>query len=158
MSMCCCTSADTASRRPAANIRVPRAWIQEGRSSQRSSNSHWHPYSHSGRQCSPLTVHVPRGVWNPYHTRYAKFTWTDGLWFILSYTVLNINLFTVIDLLPFAMIDFINPGLVVKLFFQWSSLALWLHTNTHHSNADTSQPHCNTLYIGHQTKIQWTPF
>lgn len=102
-------STDRASRRPAASSRVPRAWIQRGRHSQWDSNPHRYPYNHSGRQCSPLTTHVPSGVRN-----------------------------------PFAMTACMNRGLLVKLFFQWSPLALWLHTNTHHSNAETSQPHSNS--------------
>lgn len=54
------TSTDRASRRPVASSRVPRAWIQKGRG-----NPLWHIYSHSGRQCRPLTTNVPRGVRNP---------------------------------------------------------------------------------------------
>lgn len=54
------TSTDRASRRPVASSRIPRAWIQEGRG-----NPLWHIYSHSGRQCRPLTTNVPRGVRNP---------------------------------------------------------------------------------------------
>lgn len=43
---------------------------------------------------------------------------------------------------PFAMMARTNQGLTVKLLFHWSPLALWLQTNTHHSSAGTSQPHC----------------
>lgn len=59
----------------------------------------------------------------------------------------NIRLFTKPGLLPLAMMACMKEGLVVKLFFHWSPLALWLQTNTHHSNADTSQPHCSTIKI-----------
>lgn len=72
------TSADRASRRPAASSRVPRAWVQGGRYSQWDSKPHWYPYSHSGRQCSPLTTHVPRGVRNPESTTHTKSKWTHG--------------------------------------------------------------------------------
>lgn len=62
---CTPTSAVRARTRPAARISVPRAWTQSGRHSQWESKSRWYPYSHSGRPCSPLTTHVPRGVRNP---------------------------------------------------------------------------------------------
>lgn len=78
------TSADRASRRPAASSRVPRAWIQGGRCSQWDSKPHCCPYSHSGRQCSPLTTHMPRGVRNPDSTRHARLKWIHricGLFF-----------------------------------------------------------------------------
>ena len=58
------------------------------------------------------------------------------------------------------MIALTKYGLVVKLLFQSAPLALWLHTNTHHSTADTNQPHCtqsqgpsNTLVIAYTGKI-----
>ena len=51
--------------RPAASSTVPRAWIQRGRYNQWDRKPHWYPYSHRGRQCSPLTTHVPSGVRNP---------------------------------------------------------------------------------------------
>lgn len=61
---------------------------------------------------------------------------SQNLWFILHF-------FTATGSLPFAMMARMSRGLAVKLFFQWSPLALWLHANTHHSTVDTSQPHCN---------------
>lgn len=76
------TSTERANRRPAASSRVPRAWIQGGRYSQWDSKPHWYPYSHRGRQCSPLTTHMPRGVRNPDSTRHTNF----NLLFILSCT------------------------------------------------------------------------
>lgn len=80
------TSTDRASRRPVASSRVPRAWIQEGRG-----NPLWHIYSHSGRQCRPLTTNAPRGVRNskrmqsPYEQ--MKELHNKWLWFYLLVTV-----------------------------------------------------------------------
>ncbi len=43
--------------------------------------------------------------------------------------------------IPFAITACTQTGLSVNEFFHWAPLALWLHTNTHHSTEDTSQPH-----------------
>lgn len=49
--------------------------------------------------------------------------------------------------IPFAITACTQTGLSVKVFFHWAPLALWLHTNTHHSTEDTSQPHFkSTMY------------
>lgn len=74
------TSAERASRRPAASSSVPRTWTQTGRYSQRDSKPCWLPYSHSGRTCSPLTTHKPRGFRRPVGAKQTAFmTSRDGV-------------------------------------------------------------------------------
>lgn len=123
----CCTSADSANRRPATSSIVPTAWIQGCRSRQSDRNPLWCAYSHRGRQCSPLTTHTPRGVRNP-----------DSKDKDLAHTAPGAP---GTDCLPSAMMARIRRGLLLKLLFHCSPLVWWLHTNTHHSTEDTSQPH-----------------
>lgn len=57
--------------------------------------------------------------------------------------------------IPFAITACTHTGLSVKVFFHWAPLALWLHTNTHHSTEDTSHPHFkSSIKVKKQYKVK----